>query len=80
METQTHAHDTDPVGHLLLPHQRCASIALTFASGRKSISSRQTETTAELIGWSRGRQSSRPGRVLTPAWIGAWGHGEFRCS
>jgi len=24
METQTHAHDTDPVGHLLLPHQRCA--------------------------------------------------------
>jgi hypothetical protein len=24
METQTHAHDTDPVGLALLPHQRCA--------------------------------------------------------
>ena len=24
METQTHAHDTDPVGRPLLPHQRCA--------------------------------------------------------
>jgi hypothetical protein len=23
METQTHAHDTDPVGRPLLPHQRC---------------------------------------------------------
>lgn len=48
---------------------RASSIALTFASGRKCISSRQTETTAELIGWSRGRQSSRPGRILTLAWI-----------
>jgi hypothetical protein len=31
---------------------------------RESSSSRQTETTAELIGWGRGRQSSRPVRVL----------------
>jgi hypothetical protein len=38
-------------------------VALTFAERRKSISSRQPETTAELIGWG-------PRSAVFPAWVG----------